>query len=246
MRYLILSDIHANWEGLQAVLGRAGGLYEQILCCGDLVGYGADPNAVVAWTRENAAGVIRGNHDKACAGLEDLEWFNPVARAAAIWTQNELTAGNLEYVRDLAKGPLAVNGFELVHGSPLDEDEYVIGTGDASQALAYLNCPITFFGHTHVQGGFCWTRSQVEVIEKPSSATEHLQIQLRPEDLYLLNPGSVGQPRDGDVRAGFAIYEPENGTLTYHRVPYDVETAQEKIIRAGLPPLLAKRLGLGR
>ena len=110
MRYLILSDIHANWEALLAVLKSAGSGYEQIVCCGDLVGYGADPDAVVRWVRENVNGVVRGNHDKACAGLEDLEWFNPVARLSALWTQAVIQPEHAEYLRALAQGPERING----------------------------------------------------------------------------------------------------------------------------------------
>ena len=118
MRYLILSDLHANWEALEAVVQDAAGQYDRALCCGDLVGYGADPNPIVEWVRANCALVVRGNHDKACTGLDDLEWFNPVARNAAIWTQNNLTPENAEYTRTLPKGPLLESGFQLVSTSP--------------------------------------------------------------------------------------------------------------------------------
>jgi len=150
VRYLILSDIHANWEGLQAVLEHARGKYDQVLCCGDLIGYGADPNPVTEWVRAHVITVVRGNHDKAAAGLDDLEWFNPVARAAAVWTQQELTADNADYIRNLPKGPLMLDGFEVVHGSPLDEDEYMLAAADAGLAFGYLDTALTFFGHTHV------------------------------------------------------------------------------------------------
>ncbi|MGH9665777.1 MAG: metallophosphoesterase family protein, partial [Bryobacteraceae bacterium] len=133
MRYLILSDIHANWEALDAVLAHAADAYDRILCCGDLVGYGADPNAVVEWVRAKVARVVRGNHDKACSGLEDLEWFNPIARASAEWTLKILSPDNADYLRRLPKGPAAVNGFDIAHGSPLDEDEYLITVNDVAQ-----------------------------------------------------------------------------------------------------------------
>src|SRR5690348_7795222 len=122
MRYLILSDLHANWDALEAVLKQAEGRYDRVICCGDVVGYGADPDAVTEWVRANVTAIVRGNHDKACAGLEDLEWFNPVARAAAVWTQSATKSGNMEYLRQLTKGPEHVNGFQILHGSPLDED----------------------------------------------------------------------------------------------------------------------------
>ena len=152
MRYLILSDLHSNWEALQAVLAAAKGQYDRIVSCGDLVGYGPDPNRVVDWARNNLDAVIRGNHDRCCAGLEDLEWFNPVAKAATIWTIGQLSENNMEYLRGLPAGPLRVNGFHLIHGSPLDEDEYVITATDARNIFDYLEDGITFFGHTHLQG----------------------------------------------------------------------------------------------
>jgi predicted phosphodiesterase len=246
VRYLILSDIHANWEALEAVLNHTTGEYDQILCCGDLIGYGADPNAVVDWARANLAAVVRGNHDKASVGLEDLEWFNPVAKAAALWTQRELTPENTEYIRQLPKGPISVDGFQVVHGSPLDEDEYVVKPSDASQTFSYLDARLTFFGHTHLQGGFAWSRQRVEAIAKPNAKTDRMLLDLDPDCLYLINPGSIGQPRDGDARAAYVLYNPDDGYLSYHRLPYDVKTAQVKIRRAGLPDLLADRLGLGR
>jgi len=246
VRYLILSDIHANWEGLEAVLQHAAGKYDQVLCCGDVIGYGADPNAVADWVGTHAAAVVRGNHDKAAVGLDDLEWFNPVARAAAIWTQEELSGGNAEYIRNLPKGPLALNGFQMVHGSPLDEDEYILGAGDAALVFAYLDAPLTFFGHTHLQGGFVLNHARVETIGKTPAGEERQTLELDEECAYMINPGSVGQPRDGDPRAAYVVYNPEERFLIYYRLAYDVGKAQEKIRRAGLPPLLADRLSVGR
>ena len=246
MRYLILSDIHANWEALDAVAEYSAGTFDRILCCGDLVGYGADPDAVVQWVRDHVSSVVRGNHDKACAGLEDLEWFNPVARAAAVWTQRELTPENAGYVRDLPRGPLTFDGFQMVHGSPLDEDEYILGVADAGLVFGYLETPLTFFGHTHLQGGFIWNRARVETIEKTPAGEERLTLELDPECAYLINPGSVGQPRDGDPRAAYVLYNTDESFLIYYRLPYDVAKAQDKIRRAGLPPMLADRLASGR
>ena len=246
VRYLIVSDIHANWEALEAVLGRAAGRYDEILCCGDLVGYGADPNAVVEWCRSNVQTVVRGNHDKASVGLEDLEWFNPVAKAAAQWTQAALSPENTEYVRNLSKGPLTVGNFQIVHGSPLDEDEYVMGASEAGQLFSYLSSSVAFFGHTHLQGGFIFNHSRIETIDKPGARDRQMTLEIDPDCAYMINPGSVGQPRDADARASFVIYEPEAGKVTYCRQTYDVETAQNKILDAGLPPLLAERLLVGR
>jgi predicted phosphodiesterase len=246
VRYLILSDIHGNLEGLEAVLAHAVDKYDQALCCGDLIGYGADPNAVIDWVRANAAVVVRGNHDKASVGLDDLEWFNPVARAAAVWTQHELTLENVDYVRNLPQGPLLLDGFQVVHGSPLDEDEYLLGPADAGQVFCYLDKPLTFFGHTHLQGGFIFNHARVETIGKTPADEERQTLELDPECAYLINPGSVGQPRDGDPRAAYVLYNSEERFVIFYRVPYDVAKAQEKIRRAGLPPLLADRLAAGR
>ena len=246
MRYLILSDLHGNWEATEAVVQEAEGRYDQALCCGDLVGYGADPNRVVDWTRANCAVVVRGNHDKACAGREDLEWFNPVARSAALWTRQALTPENAAYVQELPKGPAALDRFELLHGAPYDEDEYVMGTDEAGNAFGYLQSRLAFFGHTHVQGGYIWNRARVETIRGASPRMDRWVMEIDPECAYLVNPGSVGQPRDGDPRAAFVLYDSDAGMVTYWRIPYDVAAAQRKIREAGLPPILADRLSLGR
>jgi predicted phosphodiesterase len=246
VRYLILSDLHANWEALETVVAEAAGRYDTALCCGDLVGYGAEPNEVVDWVRANCAEVVRGNHDKASVGLDDLSWFNPVARQAAVWTQQTLTPANSAFIKCLPKGPTVIDGFELVHGSPFDEDEYVLAAEDAGNAFDYLEKRLAFFGHTHVQGGYIWNHSRVEIVPRiPLRAERHL-IELDPSCAYLVNPGSVGQPRDGDPRAGFAIYDADAGMVSYRRIVYDVAKAQRKIREAGLPPILADRLSLGR
>jgi predicted phosphodiesterase len=246
VRYLILSDLHANWEALQAVIGETAERYDQALCCGDLVGYGAQPNEVVDWVRSHCAQVVRGNHDKACAGLDDLAWFNPVARQAALWTQRTLTPENSAFVAGLRKGPTLLDGFELIHGSPFDEDEYLLAADDAGGAFDYLEKRVAFFGHTHVQGGYIWNHCRVETVPRiPARAERHL-VEIDPACAYLINPGSVGQPRDGDPRAAFVIYDSDAGMVTYRRLAYDVAGAQRKIREAGLPTMLADRLGLGR
>jgi len=246
VRYLILSDLHANWEALEAVARHAKGVYDRALCCGDLVGYGADPNPVVEWVRDNCALIVRGNHDRACTGLEDLEWFNPVARAAAVWTLENLSPENVAYVRDLPQGPAFVEGIQVLHGSPCDEDDYVVGADQAAQAFTYLESRLAFFGHTHLQGGFIWNQERVETIPSISLQSDRQALDIDSSGGYLLNPGSVGQPRDGDPRAAYAVYDTDRSVVDYYRVDYDVEAAQRKIRDAGLPSFLAERLSLGR
>jgi diadenosine tetraphosphatase ApaH/serine/threonine PP2A family protein phosphatase len=246
VRYLILSDVHANWEALDAVIRESGGRYDRALCCGDLIGYGADPNRVVDWVRENCAVTVRGNHDKASSGLDDLEWFNPVARRAAMWTQETLTPENMQWIRALPTGPVDCEDFQVLHGSPYDEDEYVVAATEASQAFEYLQRRIAFFGHTHLQGGFIWNHSRVETIPRTSLRTDRQTLEIDPECAYLLNAGSVGQPRDGDPRAAFAIYDAGAHMVTFFRAEYDVAGAQKRIRDAGLPDVLADRLTVGR
>jgi predicted phosphodiesterase len=246
VRYLIVSDIHGNWEALEAVLERARNSYDQVVCLGDVVGYGPDPNRVVEWVRANALTTIRGNHDRASVGLEDLEWFNPVARAAALWTQNELTPENREWVRALPKGPAQIDSFQIVHGSPLDEDGYVVNATEASFVFPYVSCDLTFFGHSHLQGGFVWSKQRVRSLQKPRVLFGVEALDLEADCQYLVNPGSVGQPRDLDPRAAFVIYDGRKRSVHYHREPYDISKTQTKIRAAGLPDLLADRLALGR
>jgi len=245
VRYLILSDLHANWEALDAVLADAESAYDHILCCGDVVGYGADPDRVTEWVRSSVAGVVRGNHDKACAGLEDLETFNPVARVSAVWTQHVIKSDNMAYLRDLKKGPERIDGFEIVHGSPLDEDEYLFTEDEVAQVAPYLEARLSFFGHTHVQGGFLCHRNGVKRLRKVARDSDEAVLELENDVDYMVNPGSVGQPRDGDPRAAYAVYDQEARLVRFGRAKYDIASAQKKILRAGLPELLAMRLGAG-
>ena len=246
MRYLILSDLHSNWEALQTVIDSAAGHFDRVLCLGDLAGYGANPNEVIHWVRSHAFAVVRGNHDRACAGLEDLEWFNPVARAAAEWTHSQLTPENLAYLAALPKGPIAVDSFQVMHGSPLDEDEYMIAASDAGQSFPYLESPVAFFGHTHVQGGFEWVNNRVLAIGSQNSRRQkEIILDLDPDGAYLVNPGSVGQPRDGDPRAAYAVLDTHEGTATFYRASYPIDEAQRRIRARGLPEMFAERLALG-
>jgi diadenosine tetraphosphatase ApaH/serine/threonine PP2A family protein phosphatase len=168
-----------------------------------------------------------------------------VARKAATWTMQALTPANLEYLRALPVGPLLVGGFQIFHGSPLNEDDYVVSAFDAKQQMGYLETPVSFFGHTHLQGGFFCRRNGVSKIERPPKDAGSRVLELDPDTLYMINPGSVGQPRDGDPRAAWAIYDTSERTVEYRRVCYDIRSCQDKILRAGLPELLAFRLEVG-
>jgi len=237
--FLILSDIHANQEALHAVLEDASGQYDRIVCLGDLVDYGAEPNEAVAWAKRNVWGIIRGNHDKVSLSDDPLDNYHPAARASAEWTRKTLTPESRAYLESLPRGPLRIENFEIVHGSPMDEDEYLFAPADATEALESISAQVTFFGHTHVQGGFLVTRSGSKMLAAPGT------LEIEPDHFYLINPGAVGQPRDGDPRAAYAIYHPERRLVEYRRAAYDIAGAAAKIRRAGLPEGLAARLFLG-
>jgi predicted phosphodiesterase len=248
MRYLVLSDIHSNLEALEAVLRASSAQrYDSVLVLGDLVGYGADPNAVVDRVRGlNPAAIVRGNHDKVAAGLDDAEDFNPMAKSAAHWTREALTPATLQYLRDLPTGPTIVDAMvEICHGSPLDEDLYVVADIDAARSIAVARAPICLFGHTHVAVIARMDNQRRLEIEGPQGHPE-FPTAIDADSKYLINPGSVGQPRDGDARAAYAIADLDKKVVTLYRVAYPIEAAQKKILDAGLPPMLAYRLGMGR
>lgn len=248
MRYLVLSDIHSNLEALDAVLrASAASRYDAVLVLGDLVGYGADPNAVVDRVRSlNPAAIVRGNHDKVAAGLDDAEDFNPMAKSAAHWTRESLRPEALRYLHDLPVGPTIVdNAVEICHGSPLDEDLYVVADIDAARSIAAARTALCLFGHTHVALSARMDNQRRLTIEAPQGNPEFTTA-LDPDSKYLINPGSVGQPRDGDSRAAYAIADMDRKAVTLHRVAYPIEAAQKKILDAGLPQMLAYRLGMGR
>jgi predicted phosphodiesterase len=248
LRYLLLSDIHSNLEGLEACLAEAEGKYDEMLCLGDLVGYGPDPNAVIERMRPLARLTIRGNHDRACCGLMETDDFNPLARFATDWTRQQLTPEHSAYLRSLPEGPVRLDSISLVHGSPLDEDEYIVGAIEALPALRGGGDPIVFFGHTHVQGGFMLSaEGKFQAIRFPLKRNgEHIEAPLEEGGRYLINPGSVGQPRDQDWRPAFAIFDDAARRVDFYRTPYDLPTTQKKMRAAGLPDPLIKRLQMGR
>jgi len=247
LKYLIISDIHANKTAFDTVLEAAKGKWDKAVCLGDLVGYGPDPNEAIDRVRELDAVTIRGNHDKAVTGLTNPEEFNPVAHAAVLWTRERISPENMEYLHNLPQGPLKEGPFSMVHGAVYDEDEYVFGPEQAADGLIDAPTPVVFFGHTHIQGGFTLRGHDVGTLHtRPQAPTEMLSIQLARGTSYLLNPGSIGQPRDGDSRAGFAIFDPESQTVEFWRVPYDVQDVQQRMMAAGLPEPLILRLSFGR
>jgi len=271
MRALILSDIHANLEALEAVLAAANGQWDELWNLGDLVGYGGAPNQVIERIRPLQTLVVRGNHDRVCCGLTSALGFNPTARQAALWTHDELTPDNLAWLKQVPQGPLCPTqeGISLAHGSPLDEDRYILNIRDAWLPLQQMTTPLTFFGHTHIQGGFSQQGDQWHELRTgipyPRSATladitgscsqpDSSTMPLPAATRHLINPGSVGQPRDYDWRAAYAIYTSEStsddtsepATVTFHRVPYDLISSQGRILMAGLPERLAARLREGR
>ena len=251
MRVLILSDIHSNLEAFEACLAAAPP-HDVVANLGDIVGYGASPNEVIERSRSLGKTFVRGNHDKAACGLMDIQDFNPVAAMAALWTRENLTPENLQWLRALPQGPVQIEGIpeaQFVHGSPVDEDEYVVTLRDAIKPLSISAAPLSFFGHTHLQGTFSDGHSNTDVFRpmyRTVGQSETVDFPLQANQRYLVNPGSVGQPRDGDWRAGFAVYDSESRIVTFCRVPYNLKRSQELILEANLPPRLASRLATGR
>jgi diadenosine tetraphosphatase ApaH/serine/threonine PP2A family protein phosphatase len=251
MRALILSDIHANLEALNAAL-EAAAPFDVLWNLGDVVGYGGSPNEVIDIIRAKAQLNVRGNHDRVCCGLTSALGFNPIAREAANWTRETMTPGNRDWLASVPQGPVQPPdhpAITLAHGSPLNEDQYILSMRDAWAPLQQMATTITFIGHTHLQGGFAqkdhdWHefRPQFATRNEASSWT----LTLPPGTRHLINPGSIGQPRDNDWRAAFAIYDSEAGEIIFHRVPYDLAAAQGRILLAGLPERLASRLREGR
>ena len=240
MRLAIFSDIHGNLEALQAVLKRCADIgVDRTICLGDLVGYGADPNACIDLVRGVADVVLAGNHDRVAAGLEDARLFNPMASAAIRWTAAALTEAHVGYLQ--MRSLTAEEGDVLyVHASPYRPETwpYIHFPEEGRAGLAYTEARVCFVGHSH-RAFLCAERDDVEVLGEGDA-------RLMPLERYLINVGSVGQPRDGDPRAAFAIWDQEAAEFRLCRVPYDVAGAQARIREAGLPELLAERLGVGR
>lgn len=180
------------------------------------------------------------------AGLDDMEGYNLVAVASLNWTTLQLEAANQTYLAALARGPLAWQDLWLMHGSPVDEDLYLIQECDAKDMVDDLPGPLNFFGHTHRQGGFLFWGRKVKTLGQVALRESSYLLELSSEAKYLINPGSVGQPRDGDPRAAYCIYDNQKKTVRFCRVTYDVQTVLTETLQAGLPELLGRRLLIGR
>ncbi len=251
MRYLVFSDVHGNLDALTAVLDAAGAV-DAYLVLGDLVGYGAQPNEVIDCVRRlGPLTIVRGNHDKVACGLQLPETFNPAALEAAAWTYEILSEPNRQWLREIPAGPIAIDtDVEICHGSPDDEDEYLFSLFDAERVLPSSTRKVCFFGHTHFSVVFSMCAGPGHVdgmsMREPDAGAKLTRLLIDPGRRYLINPGAVGQPRDGDPRAAFAIWNTTTHTVELHRVAYPVARAQARIRDAGLPEVLARRLSLGR
>ncbi len=243
MRALILSDIHANLHALEAVLADAARHgYDETLVLGDLVGYGADPAAVIDRTVQLAATAsIRGNHDKVCAGIESSLSFNDIARVSIEWTAAQLSSEHLRTLAALPAGPMQVTpALEICHGAPFDEDYYIFSEDDAARAIDAASAPTCLFGHTHVPCVFA-----TDTRDRTGDRAGDAEVLLPHRGRALINVGSVGQPRDGDPRAAYGILDTDRQSIFLHRVAYDVAAAQARILEEGLPEWLAIRLERG-
>lgn len=264
MKYAIVSDIHGNLEAFRAVLEKCGQLgVNQYICLGDTVGYGADPSACLQLLRSlNPLAVVKGNHDEFASNDDEvMEGFNPHARAAVLWTKSQLSADEREY---LARLPLRVSprGTKLtvVHATLDSPDSwgYIFDSHHAADNFAYQYTLLCFCGHSHVPLAFCkkpvlmHSGKPIEEItdwamhgETDFTRETYSEIFIQNGFKYLVNVGSVGQPRNRDPRASFAVYDDEKMVITRYTIPYDIATAQAKIRAAGLPERLASRLEVG-
>lgn len=240
MRVALFSDIHANLEALEAVLADAESQScDSYICLGDVVGYNANPAECLERVKAMDCPVVKGNHDQDCGHDTSLEMMNPTAAEALLWTRQQLSPEQRQWLARL-RMVRQVHDFTIVH-STLDQPtswNYVTNKFDAMANFSYQVTPVCFYGHTHVPRVFTQETRVQEI------TTESVKIE--PNLKYFINTGSVGQPRDGDWRASYSIYDLDQQTVFFRRVEYDLETAQKKILDAGLPESLAERIGVGR
>lgn len=245
MRYLVFADIHGNLEAFLAVLKFIQKKkIDHYIFLGDLVGYGASPNEIIQRIQAlKPLSLIRGNHDKAVCGLDSIETFNPIAASAIYWTKEKILKKNANFLCRLKMGPQIIQEtITICHGAPFDEDYYIFGEFDAAEAFDHYQTPLCFFGHTHFP--FVYTEKD-GAIEGTFIEGETNEIRLEKDVRYLVNPGSVGQPRDRNPQAACLIYDSEARLLKFQRLEYNIEAAQRKILAERLPPALAERLTLG-
>jgi predicted phosphodiesterase len=241
MRWAIISDIHANLQALEAVLRRADEVgWDRMICLGDIVGYGANPSECMDQVTARCEAVIMGNHDAAAVGLTDTSKFNPAARRSTEWTSAALSREHRRYLSGLPYQAV-FDGFEIVHSTPDEPSSwhYLMTEFDAAALYDSFETDMLFYGHTHVPAVFSRQLDGiVEALEPESFST-------RSEYSYIVNAGSVGQPRDGDPRASFAVLDTDEKRVEFYREEYDITLAQQRIIEAGLPEILATRLSHG-
>jgi predicted phosphodiesterase len=243
MRYLVLSDIHGNLEAFEAVLAHAPPDLP-VWCLGDVVGYGPNPNECIDLLRTLDHECVVGNHDWAVMSKVDVQEFNPDAQLSVLWTQEQLTPRNMAYLEDLPVS-LVREPFTLVHGSPREPIwEYILYPPIARLNFAYFGTPYCLVGHTHVPVTFCMPSEDHDQICQ-SAPLQSVGPRPLGEGRLIINPGSVGQPRDGDARASYAILDSEALTMEYHRVRYDVEKTQKRMFAAKLPQRNIMRLSYG-
>jgi predicted phosphodiesterase len=243
MRYAFIADIHSNLAALQAILEdiRMKGGVDEIWCLGDIVGYGPQPRECLELIKKHCTVCIMGNHDLGAIGKLDLGFFNPAAAEACQWTMNQLNPVDVHYLADLPL-KLGKGDFTLVHGSPSEPAlEYIISTSIAEKNFAFFNSRFCVVGHSHLPAAFRQDGSSAQ----PIHMTPEVGLVLHSHRM-IVNPGSVGQPRDGDPRASYAIYESEGLMLRLHRVEYNISATQDKMMQAGLPVSLITRLEQGR
>ena len=240
MRYAIIADIHANLEAFNTVLADTKAQKcTHYACLGDVVGYNANPKECLDMVRAMNMPVVKGNHDEYCSSETDLEGFNPHAQEAINWTRNQLTEDDRKWLRDLRYIRL-VASFSIVHAT-LDGPQkwgYVFDKLAAAASFTYQNTSVCFFGHTHVPVAF--------VRDNVVRGGTYSKFKTEPGKKYFINVGSVGQPRDGNPKASYVIYDLDEGSIEIRRLDYDIGTTQRKILEAGLPPRLAHRLAEGK
>jgi predicted phosphodiesterase len=240
MRYAIIADIHGNLEAFQTVLDDIKTQnVQQIVCLGDVVGYNANPKECLDIIRAMNVPIVKGNHDEYCSSEDQLEGFNPHAAEAVIWTRNQLTTDDRQWLRDLKYSRMVAN-FTIVHAT-LDAPQrwgYVFDKLAAAASFPYQNTQLCFFGHTHVPVAF--------MRDTAVRGGTYSKFKIDPAKKYFINVGAVGQPRDNNPKAGYVVYDADAGTIELRRLDYDIATTQAKIRAAGLPERLAERLEFGR